>query len=163
MVNDVHSDLFAGLGPRGIIATMVILFLLGWARLVILLLPFRWLAVFLGISRRNVQFTPLVVQCQRQQARKLGVLIRRVAEWTPWQSKCLVQAVVATLFLRLLRIPYVLHLGVAKDDRKGLRAHAWIKAGSCAVTGGEGVPEFTVVSTFLSPLLIELDLTLAGD
>lgn len=158
MPDTERPSLFSGLGPRSIIISIVIFFLLGWARLAILVLPFRWLALILGRDNRNVQLCTLVDRRRLFRARRLGMLIRGMAEHTPWESNCLAQAVVATVFLRLFGISYVLHLGVAKDGNEGLSAHAWVKVGPCAVTGGEGVPEFAVVSTFLSPSLTELNI-----
>lgn len=157
MAGTEKPGLFTGLGPRGVAAVIVLFLLLGIARLAILVVPFRRLAGLLGTNCGNTQICPLVNKRQRYLAWKLGLLVRRVADRTPWESKCLAQALVTAPLLYLMRVPYVLYLGVAKEDTKELRAHAWVRSGPCMVTGGAGTPEFTVVATFVSPLLAGLN------
>jgi hypothetical protein len=149
--DETSSILFIHLGLKGMCASIAIFFFLGIARLSILWMPFFQLAPLLGKQGRNLEFSTLVNSRQLNRARRLGRLIRAIAEHTPWKSKCLVQAIAAVVFLRCLRIPYVLHLGVAKDEKNDLRAHTWVRVGPCAVTGGDGRPEFVVVSTFFYP------------
>lgn len=43
--------------------------------------------------------------------------------------KCLVQALVGACWCRLYGIPYVVHLGVRKDEAEGMKAHAWLCTG----------------------------------
>ncbi len=140
---------------KAVLGAVVVYPLLGIARLAILTLPFRWLPVFYGRHCRNVEMSVLAEMPQVYRARRIGRLIERVAAFTPWESKCLVQATVAVVFLRLFRIPYVFYLGAAQKGEKGLRAHAWIKVHRFPVSGGDGQEEYAVVSTFLPPYLFE--------
>ena len=55
--------------------------------------------------------------------------------------------------MRLARLPYIMHFGLAKnnnpDEMDPLKAHAWVTAGPVAVTGGRSLRQFTVVGTYI--------------
>ena len=124
--------------------------LLGLARLALLSIPFRVIAPWLGQQLRAGVPVPLVTDAQMTRARHVGWAVRTAACYTPWESKCLAQAMVARLLLGLQRLPYVLYLGVRKDDAAGMAAHAWVCTGRAAITGGHGCGQFTVVGAFVS-------------
>lgn len=88
---------------------------------------------------------------------QIGRVVHLAARYTPWNSNCFPQAVVARLLLGLYGIPYILFLGVSRvPDTRGMTAHAWVAAGRVRVTGGAGFTQFTTVSCFVSPLLADL-------
>ena len=58
------------------------------------------------------------------------------ARYVPWRSDCLIQAMAADRWLRKHDLCADFHLGVAKDARGGLMAHAWLCYGDLTVTGG---------------------------
>ncbi|EAU55005.1 hypothetical protein AL013_02105 [Mariprofundus ferrooxydans] len=126
----------------------------------LLLLPFRKMAPMLGEHCSNLQLAAVVGDTQRQRAWRIGRITELAASYTPWQSKCLVQACAASILLRYYRIPYVMHLGVARDsedtdtDGSAMKAHAWLSVGPRIVTGRDGHRAFTIVSTFVSPALL---------
>ena len=124
--------------------------LLGLARLVLLGIAFRYVAPRLGQRLEHGAITPLATPRQITQAWHIGRAIRIAACYTPWESKCLAQAMVARVLLGLRRVPYALYLGVRKDDGAGMAAHAWVCTGATAVTGGRGFGQFTVVGAFVS-------------
>lgn len=64
--------------------------------------------------------------------------VDRVANRTPWESKCLVRAMVAQRLLRCHGIASTLYLGVGRDESKKMIAHAWVRCGALFVTGGKG-------------------------
>ncbi|MFY2763001.1 lasso peptide biosynthesis B2 protein [Arenimonas sp. MALMAid1274] len=129
--------------------------LLGLARGLIAVIPFRRLAQALGQALGPVGFVPTLDASQRARAVSLGRIIRAVARRTPWTSNCFPQAVVARCLLGLYRIPYVLHLGLARDasEPTGYRAHAWVVAGPEYITGGNGFRRYHVVGAFAAPSL----------
>jgi hypothetical protein len=133
-------------------AMPLILILLGLMRITILCLPYRWYAAILGEYRQTEIFTPVLTSEQVQQARRIGRLVRATANITPWQSLCLVQALTATILLHQYQLPYIMHFGLAKEQRpesaNPLQAHAWVTAGPIAVTGGHSLQQFTVVGTY---------------
>lgn len=75
--------------------------------------------------------------------------VNRIAEKTPWQSKCLVRALTAQQLLRRKQIATTLYLGVGKDEKGRMIAHAWLRCGKLYVTGGNGA-DYAVVAKFAS-------------
>ena len=75
--------------------------------------------------------------------------VARVARRVPWESKCLVQAMVAQRLLRGYGINSTLYLGVSrdKDDNNKMIAHAWVRSGPYSVCGGTG-EGYAVVAKF---------------
>lgn len=122
----------------------------------LLQLPFRKMAPMLGEHCSNLQLAAVVSEEQRQRAWRIGRVTELAASYTPWESKCLVQACAASLLLRYYRIPYVMHLGVTRggEAEDVLKAHAWLSVGPWIVTGRDGHRAFTIVSTFTSPALL---------
>jgi hypothetical protein len=122
--------------------------LLGVARLAILLLPFKWLAVSLGKQRTE---SPRRISPEdSQKALMIGQAIRSAANHTPWESVCLPQAVVAQWMLKQRHISGTLYLGVIKEAAKPERiaAHAWLRCGEAILTGSANHQQFVVVATF---------------
>ncbi len=125
--------------------------LLGLARFSLLLLPFRTIARTLGQDQKAVMFVPLATPAEMRGALAIGRAIRMAAEYTPWESKCLAQAMVAAVLLRIKGLPYGLYFGVRKDPAaaNGMAAHAWVCTGPAAVTGGRSFGQFAVVGCFI--------------
>lgn len=122
--------------------------LLGIARLLVLTVPFRWLARSLGEHMR--ESAPEAEPTDLHQARQVGRAVLSAANNTPWKSVCLPQAVAGQWMLKRRRIATTLYLGVAKADAKPeqLAAHAWLRCGEAIITGRAGHRQFTVVATF---------------
>ena len=135
------------------------------ARAALLLAPFRLVAPRLGKPHGNIPLSPLATEGQLRTARRIGALAESIGRCTPWQSKCLVQAIMEKALLRHYRIPYVVYLGVAKPHPQGSRkpdgtgpglvAHAWIVVGPKVVCGAAGCSAYRVVSAFVSPMLLD--------
>lgn len=120
--------------------------LTGVVRLVILLVPFRWLAPSLG---KHMRESPTQEDVAKLTAAKcIGRVIETVSRYTPWESKCLVQAIVGKLMLRLRGINNTLYLGVGRNGEKSLVAHAWLRCGEPIITGGWSLERFTIVGKF---------------
>jgi hypothetical protein len=121
---------------------------LGIARLAILVLPFRWLAVTLSKHKNNPNED--IGRPDSLYTHRIGQAVRSTAANTPWKSPCLAQAVAGQWMLRRRRISGTVYLGVAKDRIKaeGLSAHAWLRCGDEILTGGRGHRQYTVVATF---------------
>ena len=124
--------------------------LLGVARLLVLTIPFRRLAGSLG--QHMHESGPEIDPTALHNARLIGQAVRSAANYTPWQSVCLPQAVAGQWMLKRRRIAATLYLGVAKDLTKTeqLAAHAWLRCGDTILTGGPNHKNFTVLSTFSS-------------
>lgn len=119
--------------------------LLGLARSIVLLLPFKRIAPWLG--QLNTE-TPATFEPDQQRiAHGVRWSISLVSRHTPWNSNCLAQAIAAKLMLQRRAVKSTLYLGVSKDG-SSLRAHAWLRTGSMIVTGDEARPAFTTLTSF---------------
>jgi hypothetical protein len=121
---------------------------LGIVRAAIVVLPFAWVARRLALETGNAADSPIV---DRAAARRIGRAIRIAARRTPWENKCLAQALAAALMLRWRQIPFVLTLGVAKptEPNAGLDAHAWLFCGDVLLTGA-GYERYSIIAQFTS-------------
>ena len=120
--------------------------LTGVVRLAVLLLPFRWLSPVLG--QKMLESPAQEDTFKLESAKQVGLVVETVSRYTPWASKCLVQAIVGKILLRQRGINSTLYLGVGQEDEKGLVAHAWLRSGGIILTGNEGRERFTVVGKF---------------
>ena len=75
---------------------------------------------------------------------KVGNEENRIADKTPWESKCLVRALTARRLLHRKKIVTTLYLGVGKDENDAMVAHSWLRCGKAYVTGGDGAKYATV-------------------
>lgn len=80
-------------------------------------------------------------------ANKIGRIVRIASRHTPWESKCLVQAMTAQKLLNEKGIKSTLYLGVAKNENSMI-AHSWLRCGGLFVTGGNGDLSYTRVNCF---------------
>lgn len=122
--------------------------LLGIARLMVLLLPFKWLAPLLGRYNGVAAFLPLAGSPEYRRAMSIGRAVRMAATVTPWQANCQPQAIAARCLLGLFSVPYSVFYGVANAPEQNMKAHAWVGCGPVPVTGGYAFDEFTVVAVF---------------
>lgn len=69
---------------------------------------------------------------------------------TPWESKCMVQAVSCKWLLKKYGVESTIYFGIKPDEEnKGkLKAHAWLRVGEYIVTGREGHKAFKVVNFY---------------
>lgn len=118
----------------------------GVVRLAIILVPFRRLAPFLGKHMRESPMKENVVKFVA--AKRIGRVVETVCCYTPWESKCLVQAIVGKIMLRRRGINNTLYLGVGRNEGRSLVAHAWLRCGETVITGGRGRERFTLVGKF---------------
>lgn len=126
---------------------MEILILLAFFRFMILFLPFKRLAPFLG--EQNHADSEQELPNEWNWVQTLACYIERMSEIVPWKSECLVQAATGKLLLRRKKIGCTVFFGVKKgNENKELKAHAWLKVGPEIILGGENAHQYVVVSTF---------------
>jgi hypothetical protein len=91
-----------------------------------------------------------IEESKKRDAQKIGRIIARAANNTPWESACLAQALTASRMLKRRGIPGQFYLGVMRGDDElyKMKAHAWSQCGDAIVTGGEGNDDYTILSTF---------------
>lgn len=120
--------------------------LTGIMRFLLLAVPFRYIAAFMG--KEKSESPESVDNVKFSKARIIGRTVIAVSGHTPWKSECLVQALTAQAILRIFKIPNTLYLGMAKDDSNKLSAHAWLRCGHAVITGGLISEEFKVVAQY---------------
>jgi hypothetical protein len=130
---------------------MINFLLCGFARAAINIFPLKYLTPYFGQFQKTLTISTLISDKQRRQASLIGRAVRLAAKYTPWDSSCLTQAMVAKFWCRLYRIPYVFYIGFAKSETEpsGYMAHAWVAAGPVRITGGDGLTHYHVVSTYV--------------
>ncbi|WP_427854315.1 lasso peptide biosynthesis B2 protein [Desulfosporosinus youngiae] len=121
-------------------------FLMGIVRLAVLIIPFRFISRSIG---ERMAESPIEVNYSTyMKAAKVGWAVSKISQFTPWESKCLVQSITAQILLRLIKIPYTLYLGLAKDESNKLVAHAWLRCGGLILTGAREKDRFVAVAKF---------------
>ncbi len=116
------------------------------ARLVVSVLPLRWLT---GALRQRLGETLGENDAATlAQGERVAQALQRMRRRVPWTGHCLAQALAGKFMLRRRGIASTLHLGVAKDGKTNLEAHAWLRSGDVVVAGGEDLERFTLLATF---------------
>ena len=118
--------------------------LLHLAKLVILFMPFKKIASWMG--RLQVESTLDV--CHVSIPVKIEHAIRRASRYTLHVSKCYDQALTAKALLSQNGIPATIYFGLAKESNNQLMAHAWVRCGERLISGKAGMERFTVVACF---------------
>ncbi|MDG9669962.1 lasso peptide biosynthesis B2 protein [Hahella sp. CR1] len=118
-------------------------------------LPFRRFAWVLGRASANHEALFSTPTEQQLLARRIGAVCRLVARYAPWECKCLAQAIMARTLLGFYKTPYVIHLGVLKENGSdsGLKAHAWLRVDGAIITGGADSESYVKASTYLPRFL----------
>lgn len=127
---------------------------LGNVRFALLRRPFKKLVAELNLSRDAVLQPPLEPS-ERAVALAVGWAVRTAANFTPWESTCLVQVLAAQRLLQKHGIAGVFYLGAtnsgAGSEAPGFLAHAWLKCNGEFITGESGHRNYTVISSFSWP------------
>ncbi|MGL5087632.1 MAG: lasso peptide biosynthesis B2 protein [Clostridium sp.] len=118
----------------------------GIARTYIRFMPFNKLRKKMGKSKE--ESSEVVGNETYKLAKRISWIVVQAAKYTPWESKCLVQALTAQRMLKRLGICTTLYLGVNKDSQNNILAHAWLRCGEYIVTGGSQKGGYVVVAKF---------------
>jgi hypothetical protein len=124
---------------RGLVAEAALM--LALARLVVLTVPFRFVASWL---RR----APETAICDQRLTRAVGVAVTIAARNVPWNAVCLPQAMAAKIMLARRGCGSALHLGLGFGSDGKMIAHAWLVAGGRIVVGTAGMSGITALSRF---------------
>lgn len=117
------------------------------ARAAVVFLPFRVISRRLGehMAESATGETPST----RDLIRRVKWSITAISRRAPWRCLCLERSIAAKMMLRARRVSNTLYLGVTRNRERGrLDAHAWLRSGPHAVTGGDGRGHYAIVSTF---------------
>lgn len=109
-------------------------------------LPFRRIAAWLGTpgSESSATATAEEISTAQEVSWAVGIVARRV----PWDGRCFAQALAAMGMLRRRGLEGTVYFGASTNESAGFDAHAWLRVGSCMVTGGPGYQRFKAFTTF---------------
>lgn len=122
------------------------LFLTAIVRCVILIVPFKNIKKYIGVSGQESDKVSLFDPDKK--IIRIKRVVNKLSKHTPWESKCLVKAMVAQHLLVENNFETTLYLGVGKDDQEKMVAHAWLRCGDIYVTGYEEIHKFVEVAKF---------------
>lgn len=118
----------------------------GFYRAFILFIPFNKLKKQIGKHKFE---SPKEVDLESiTKAKEVRWAVTQAAKHTPWESKCLVQALTASNMMKIKGISTTLYLGVKKNENNEMIAHAWVRCGDFYITGGDNRWGYVVVATF---------------
>ena len=117
-------------------------------RFMMLFVKFKRYESRLGI--RGKKDESIVTEDQMKVVMKVKSAVIGVSKYTPWESKCMVQAVAAKWLLEKYNIPSTIYFSIMKDpeNKTELKAHAWLIVGDYVMTGREGHRAFKVVNYY---------------
>lgn len=116
-----------------------------WARIFTLLQPFRKFAKYLGTAHKESSFNS---DPNEDIVYKIFRAMRRSSLYLPFNKKCLIEAVVVKIMLERRRIQSTLYLGVARNDKRNLIAHAWLRYGKSIIVGRKGIEKYVPVEWY---------------
>lgn len=134
--------------PRAVrLMLMEALLLSGWYRFGMIHWPFAELAGKMGQPGLETDDAAAQTETIRQIAWAVPAVCRR----TPWESKCLVQALTARRMLVRRGISCTLYMGARRTEQGEMQAHAWLRSGPVYVVGGNGSGLYAVTSVYGTP------------
>ena len=114
---------------------------LGFARLIVLSMPFRVMVPWLRRAPDKGVVDPILL-------RRVGRAVTIAARNVPWNAVCLPQAMAAKAMLARRGLGTSFRLGTGLDDQGKLIAHAWLVAGDTVVVGADGISDVTPLTRF---------------
>ena len=116
------------------------------SRLTIWFMPVKRYSTWLG--KQNTETPANEIDCIYAKAYSIAHAVRRSSRYAVWPAKCLVEAMTAKKMLDKRHIPSTIYLGVGKNQKKQLIAHAWLRCGSIIIVGRKGMEQFKPVAWF---------------
>lgn len=143
---------FFKLGFKKQLMLMEAFILSGLYRFAIIFLPFKYVKRQLGEAKTESTYE--VDNAIYREAKQIRSIVLLACKYTPWESKCLVRAMLVQHFLKRKKTPTTIYLGVNKDELNEMKAHAWIRCGEMIVTGQYEKDHFIQVASFSNEKLI---------
>jgi hypothetical protein len=124
--------------------------LCGIAKSCIKLCAYKTIARYFGKNYKMLQASTVLSTKQIKQACAIKRAVRLAAKYTPWDSSCLTQAMVAKFWCKYYNIPYMFFIGlpITRTKPLGKEAHAWTTSGPVFITGGNSFGTHTVIATY---------------
>jgi len=116
------------------------IFWLAIARLMLVLVPFRWLS-----GRLSGRGSQQPVAPAPELLRRIGWAVDVAARHVPWRADCFPQALTGRMLLQRRGHASTIHIGVVNEAGRGLSGHAWLTCGDVVVTGGADLHHYAVL------------------
>jgi hypothetical protein len=122
-------------------------------RAVLLLWTMRvglWLLPFQTLRQLLAEFTVRAMRApvsERLSKAKVVRTVETAARFTPLASTCLTQALAAQVLLARRGYPALLRIGVLRDGKGRLQAHAWVESEDEVVIGEYDLKRYTPLAT----------------
>jgi len=114
---------------------------LGLARLILLIVPFRFMARWLSTG-------PETSSCDETLLLRVRRAVTTAARNVPWNAVCLPQAMAAKAMLARRGCGSSFHLGANFGAECKLIAHAWLVSGEMIVVGSAGIAAVKPLARF---------------
>lgn len=108
--------------------------------------PLRWFSKMLGEFRKEV-----IEEVEIEKLKIVEITKRNLNRWKrilPWKVKCFEESIAVKKLLEKYNISSTIYLGVDKNKRSNLIAHAWLKVNNDIVTGEKGYERFVIVGYY---------------
>lgn len=115
-----------------------------WARVLLLLCPFRYLRHLL--ERPVGRNSPITGEARRLATRRIRWAVERTAEQLPGQTACFPRGIAAHLMCRKRGISTTLIYGGATAE--GLVTHVWVVDGEVGVIGHQIAHQYRMLGSF---------------
>jgi hypothetical protein len=122
------------------------LFALAIARIAMAIVPFRRIAAWLGTPGAKGPDMASLEAIRAAEA--VGWAVEVLGPRVPWDGRCLARALAATSMLRRRGFEGTVSFGVSEGESAKFDAHAWLRVGSCIVTGGPCHERYRTLTTF---------------
>ena len=124
--------------------------LCGIAKIATRCMTYKRLSAYFGKSCQILIASTLISKEQIEEALYIRRSICLATRYTPWDSSCLTQALVAQFWCRRYQLPYLFFIGLSKQSSpfSGKNAHAWITAGPIAITGGHSLDTHHIICSY---------------
>jgi hypothetical protein len=90
----------------------------------------------------------MIASKERETVKLVSWAVNTASRHMFWECRCLAQAMTGKWMLDRRGISSTVYLGLAKDKKKMLTAHAWLRSGDMVLTGHSEMGRHTIVSTF---------------
>ena len=112
-------------------------------------LPFRIIQKVFGFKayQANLPFSENAVNTPSVQV--VFQTVDSISRHVFWTNTCFVRSITVKYLLRRIKIDALLYLGLAKDEKGQLKAHAWVKELQSGLVYDDGSGEYTTVAIFI--------------
>jgi Transglutaminase-like superfamily len=116
------------------------------AKLMVIGLPFRIIQKVFGfkVYQANISFSEN--SNTDHSVKVVFQTIDSISRHVFWTNTCLVRSITVKYLLRRRKINALLYLGLAKDEKGQLKAHAWVKVPETGLVYDDGSGEYTTVA-----------------